>query len=518
MRNNKKENKSFKIFFPKWVKGRGFINNKIDKSTILINGLLLTCIGLSISSGFVDIVCYSGLSKSYFHLGTIPFAAAILYTIISIFLTTGKFWCGMKIGMLKELRTKLKSQNKSWHTNITKALLPWQVIHKFLILISLLTAMSMSVNSIGAGIRTMQQNIDRLSADVVTLTKLRDSVDEGTSDKTSAAKENITSKLTAKDSAVSQADRYWPNIDEWQSKLKQLYNQHPIVDGERTKQQQDAIINREREPYKKMAPTFVGNNIDYISYDELVKGFRKITEQNETFDAASIYEEAIAYDKSRIEETLLAIIEKDYKTPDGEPVSFTTEDGQLVNVSAAIALLQTAISEWQNDTGDVGESSKVFTLLAMYMKADETAGGMGAAEWMIMLFIFITGVIQEFLIALCTPSATIDRKTLSSVSRYCEWTDEEEKERFLLRVYKGYVGDGVFSQEDYNEKCRKCVELMEETEDDIIAKYSKKNAVPKATRQRTIKESVPTFEPKKNDVPTGYSDAVARKIKEVEEL
>ena len=84
-RNNTK--KRVKVFWPKWKKGRGFVTNKIDKSTVLVNGLLITGIGLSISSGIVDIVCYSGLSKSYFHLGTIPLAAAILYTIISAFLT-----------------------------------------------------------------------------------------------------------------------------------------------------------------------------------------------------------------------------------------------------------------------------------------------------------------------------------------------------------------------------------------------------------------------------------------------
>ncbi len=515
MKTNSKQ-KKVKLFFPKWVKGRGFVQNKIDKSTVLINGLLLTCIGLSISSGFVDIVCYSGLSKSYFHLGTVPFAAAILYTIISVFLTTGKFWCGMKIGMLKELRTKLKTQNKNWFSNITKALLPWQIIHKALILISLLTAMSMSVNSIGAGIRTMQQNIDNMTNDVTMLIDLRDSVDQGTKDKTSAAKENITGKLNAKDSATAAADRYWPSIDEWQGKLKQLYAQYP-VNEERTKAEQDALIEKERGPYRKMAPTFVGNNIDYISYDELIAGYKKITSENETVDAASIYEEAVAYDKGRIEETLTAIIEKEYRTPDGKTISFTKEDGSLVNVSTAIARLQTGISEWQNDTGDVGESSKVFTLMAMYMKADEKAGGMGAAEWMIMLFIFITGVIQEFLIALCTPAATIDRKTLSSVSRYLEWKDDEEKERFLIKVYKDYVGDGVFSQEDYEEKCRKCVELMEETEDDIIAKYSKKNKQPKSEVKRTIKETVPIAK-EPETIPTGYSDLVARKIKEVDAL
>ena len=172
MKNKQKESKKIKIFFPKWVKGRGFVANKIDNSTILINGLLLTCIGLSIASGFVDIVCYSGLSVSLFHLGTLALPAAILYTLISIFLTSGKFWFGMKIGMLKELRTRLKVQNFPWYKNITKALLPWQFLHKMLICISLLTAMSMSVNSIGSGIRAMQQNIDNMTRDAETLIEL----------------------------------------------------------------------------------------------------------------------------------------------------------------------------------------------------------------------------------------------------------------------------------------------------------------------------------------------------------
>ena len=93
--------------------------------------------------------------------------------------------------------------------------------------------------------------------------------------------------------------------------------------------------------------------------------------------------------------------------------------------------------------------------------------------------------------------------------------DKEEKERFLLRVYKSYVGDGVFNQADYEEKCRKCVELMEETEDDVIVKYSKKHKI--AVKARTIKEDIPVAEVKEK-IPTGYSDVVARKIKEVESI
>ena len=504
MKNKQKESK-IKIFFPKWVKGRGFVANKIDNSTILINGLLLTCIGLSIASGFVDIVCYSGLSVSLFHLGTLALPAAILYTLISIFLTSGKFWFGMKIGMLKELRTRLKVQNFQWYKNITKALVPWQLLHKLLICISLLTAMSMSVNSIGSGIRAMQQNIDNMTRDAETLIELNKSVNSGVKEKREAAKSNITGAITAKDDARQEVDRYYSRLVKYQEEY--FATSEDDIDARK------AIIDK----IVREIPGATSKNAIYFTKADLQKSIQKTASRNETINDTSLYEEAVSYDKNQIEETLIAISDKEYKMPDGTLIQFIDNDGKPINVQLAISRLQNGISMWQADTGDVGESSKVFTLLAMYIKADETAGGIGAAEWMIMLFIFFTGIIQECMIALCTPSATIDRKTLSSVSRHCEWKDEEEKERFLLKVYKSYVGDGVFSQDDYEEKCRKCVELMEETEEDIIAKYSKKYKMEaKAVRARTIKEDVPVAETK--EIPTGYSDVVARKIKEVESI
>lgn len=499
-----KQKSKIKIFFPKWVKGRGFVANKIDNSTILINGLLLTCIGLSIASGFVDIVCYSGLSVSLFHLGTIALPAAILYTLISIFLTSGKFWFGMKIGMLKELRTRLKVQNFQWYKNITKALVPWQLLHKLLICISLLTAMSMSVNSIGAGIRAMQQNIDNMTRDAETLIELNKSVNSGEKEKRETAKDNITGAINAKDDARKEVDRYY-------SRLVQYQEEYFSIPEDDTDARQVVVNKIVRE-----IPGATAKNAIKFTKAHLQRSIQKTASANETVNDTSLYEEAVSYDKNQIEEILIAISDKEYKMPDGTPIKFI-DNGKPINVQLAISRLQNGISMWQADTGDVGESSKVFTLLAMYIKADETAGGIGAAEWMIMLFIFFTGIIQECMIALCTPSATIDRKTLSSVSRHCEWKDEEEKERFLLKVYKSYVGDGVFSQEDYEEKCRKCVELMEETEEDIIAKYSKKHKMEaKAVRARTIKEDVPVAETK--EIPTGYSDVVARKIREVESI
>ena len=460
--------------------------NRIDSSTILINGILFTCIILSIASGFIDLTFFSGLSKSLFHVGTIPIPAAVLYTVISIGFILAKFWCAMQIGMLKELKARLLAKGKDWANNLKKALLPWQIVHKFLITVSIITALSLSVNSIGVGIRKMEQNIKNMSYDAEQLLELQHSVRDGNKDMRDAAKDNIAGAIKAKDDARKEVDRYY-------SRLVQYQEEYFSIPEDDTEARQAVISKIVRE-----IPGVVEKNAIYFTKADLQRSIQKTASANETVNDTSLYEGTVAYDKSQIEATILALADKKYKTPDGELISFTNEDGSLVDVQLAISRLQNGISEWQSDTGDVGESSKIFTLIATYINADAKAGGMGISEWMLMILIALFGIVQEFLIYLFTPKATIDRKLLSQVSSYMMWKNEEEKERFLISVYKSYVGDGIINQENYEAKCKKCVLLMQETEDDVIAKWSKKEVKPKEKKE--------------------FSNKVDNSIKEIEEM
>ena len=262
-----------------------------------------------------------------------------------------------------------------------------------------------------------------------------------------------------------------------------------------------------RKSAVERAPKGVNSsNIDYMTQTQLRSIMQAQAMENESLDTTSLYEEGIEYDKAQVEETLRAIADKEYKTPDGELIHFMLDDGSLVNIQTAISRLQVGISRWQSDTGDVGESSKIFTLIATYMNADVKAGGMGVSEWMMMILIAIFGIVQEFLIYIFTPKAVIDRKLLSQVSQHLRWKDEVEKERFLISVYKDYVGDGIINREDYEAKCKKCVELMEESEDDIIEKFSKKVEPPKVMKAPPIVEK-PTVPTTTRSIP-GYSDKV----------
>ena len=468
---------------------------RLNSSVILIKGSLITCIILSIASGFIDITFFSGLSKSLLHIGTIPMFAAVLYTVISIGFISAKFWCAMKIGMIRELRSRLEARAFSWSNRLDKALIPWHIAHKFLIAISIITALSLSVNSIGAGIRTMQQNIENMSNDAAQLIELNKSVNSGVKDKRTAAKSNITGVISARNDAKEEVERYYSLLVKYQTEYLNLSDEDK--DGEIGQK----IIQR----IVKEIPGATARNAIYFNKADLQKSIQRTATSNEVDNSADIYQEAVDYDKAQIEDTIRAIADKDYKTPDGKVINFLTEDGKIINVQLAISRLQNGIAQWQNDTGDVGESSKIFTLVATYLRADTSAGGIGIAEWMLMIFIAIAGIVQEFLIAIFTPKAAIDRKLLSQVSQYLLWKNKEEKERFLISVYTDYVGDGIINQEEFENKCKKCVSLMEETEDDIVYKYSsKKKKTEKPISEKTVKE--------------GYSKKVDEAINEIDNL
>ena len=503
MKDKMKTKSKIKIAWP------GLKRNQIDSSTILINGIFLTCIVLSVASGFIDLVYFSGLSKSNFHLGTWPIAASILYTVISIGLISGKFWCAMKIGMLRELQSRLKAKGKAWYKNITKALIPWHLVHKFLIGVSIVTSLSLSVNSIGAGIRTMEQNIKNMTLDANNLIELNKSVNEGVKENRDATKGSINGAKTAQQSVADSFDSKWKYVTEYRLKRDAL---------DETAEDYETQKAALKKQYVSRAPEGVTNaNIDWVEEYTIKNQLLDKAKKFEVVDSSLYIQESIEYDKTQIEDTLKALVDKEYKYPDGTLIQFVNEDGSLVNVQLAISRLQNCISAWQSDTGDVGESSKIFTLLATYMQAETTAGGMGMSEWMMIVFIALVGIVQEFLIAIFTPKANIDRKVLSQVSSYLEWKDEEEKERFLISVYKDYVGDGIINQEDFDAKVKKCVTLMEDTEEDIIAKYSKHTVkAPKAVKVRAEKP-LPKID---TDVSPDYfeSDELDELINKTEEL
>ena len=510
-----------------------------DGSTRNINGVLLTCILLSFASGFIDLVFFSGLSKSVYNVANIPVAASILFTIMSIGFISAKFWCAGRIGMLRELKNRLKAKGKTWYKNINKALLPWHIAHKFLIIVSLITAISLSVVSIGDAIRKNQNVIKRANTDIEKITKLANTTDKSDEVQFSALIKSSTASETAVGKAQADAAKIWPIIEDYRtlrvefeaefgnnfsSKEEVVFKGQTIVPDTYWDKQNSLVQSKVKAAGRNLSITQIRN---ITSEAVLANQIKREIETSTSNSASNKLEALSAQTKNKAIQEIENLQGRYFMPGSEEAVVFDSN-----NISGAIATLGDIKAAYENDTGDVGESSKVFMLIgpvidkkkqvtasdveSAYLQEVDTSS-FGATEIMMMILIMAFGIVQEFLIAIFTPKATIDRKMLSQVSSYLEWKDEEEKERFLISVYKDYVGDGIINQEDFEAKVKKCVTLMEDTEEDIIAKYSKHTVkAPKAVKVRAEKP-LPNID---KDVGPDYfeSDELDEIINKTEEL
>lgn len=519
-----------------------FVFNKdrerLSSSTILVRGSLLTCIILSFASGIIDIAFFSGLSKALLHIGTVPMHAAILYTIISAGFISAKFWLAMKLGMLKELQARLTAKQLTWAKNLDKPIKRTNFWHKFMIAISIMTALSLSVNSIGSALKDAERNSTNITISIDELKALKDQKKSDSNDKRTLTRGNLEGTANSKQTAEREADRYWPNIEKWQDTLAGIYENEEYLALE-TEEEKASYIEAKRKPFKKMAPTFIGNNIDYISRSELVTKFQQEAKKTEIDkDSIAAYDALANENNEEIRNTILAL-ENLYKHPnsyenglviEGKPVSFLDENGEPIDITQVIGILQGLREEWKNNT-DIGESSQIFMLVSEIVTSklgeDKSSSGSGIAEILMIIIVAIIGIGQEFLIAHFTPKATIDRSLLRQVSEYLLWENKDQKERFLLEVYDDYYGDGVFNQDAFEHKCKKAVEHLERSIDDTIAKYSKYNKlVEQPVKPKKIKpiekiekeEPAPVQVQEKSIIPVAETTKKPEEVKEPKEV
>lgn len=519
-----------------------FVFNKdrerLSSSTILVRGSLLTCIILSFASGIIDIAFFSGLSKALLHIGTVPMHAAILYTIISAGFISAKFWLAMKLGMLKELQARLTAKQLTWAKNLDKPIKRTNFWHKFMIAISIMTALSLSVNSIGSALKDAERNSTNITISIDELKALKDQKKSDSNDKRTLTRGNLEGTANSKQTAEKEADRYWPNIEKWQNTLAGIYENEEYLALE-TEEEKASYIEAKRKPFKKMAPTFIGNNIDYISRSELVTKFQQEAKKTEIDkDSIAAYDALANENNEEIRNTILAL-ENLYKHPnsyenglviEGKPVSFLDENGEPIDITQVIGILQGLREEWKNNT-DIGESSQIFMLVSEIVTSklgeDKSSSGSGIAEILMIIIVAIIGIGQEFLIAHFTPKATIDRSLLRQVSEYLLWENKDQKERFLLEVYDDYYGDGVFNQDAFEYKCKKAVEHLERSIDDTIAKYSKYNKlVEQPVKPKRIKpveklekeEPAPVQVQEKSIIPVAETAKKPEEVKEPKEV
>ena len=500
-----------------WPKKGEKIKPIVNTTNVLISGILITCIALSLVSGFIDLVFFSGLSKSWYTVATIKVAAGILFSIMSLGFTSAKFWCAMQLGAINELQTRLKNDKYTWYKNLNKLKLKWHIAHKFLITVSLITSISLSVVSIGDAIRKNQNVIKRANDDIQKITKYYNTTDTSDDVQFKALVDGTAASSTAGSKATEQAAKIWPIIEayrndraEFESQFGNNFGSKEIeykgkIADEYWDEQNSLVQNKIKAAGRTMSISQIRNITSEAVLATRIKSEIEESVKNNSLDELT---ELADKTKNKAVQEIKNLEGRYYMPGSDEPVVFDPN-----NISGSINLLGDIKAAYENDTGDVGESAKMFMLIGPTLESMKktkaadiseaysqkvSVSSFGTTEIMMMVLIMIFGIVQEFLIALFTPKSTIDRKMLSRFDAY--FGEDFNIDLFLLKTYKDYLKKGIINQKDFEAKARKCVELMEDDIDDVIERYSKKSKTEKASFEQLKKQYTDSINDTKNKI------------------
>ena len=551
-----KNNVSKSIALPRLPKFKWFwkynekdkvLSRPVTSAQVLINGKLIVFIFCSLVSAFINLVFISNLSKSNYDIGTlISVPAAVLLGSLSIGLDIAKFLLAIQVNTLNELIRKLSKF--SWVKNVKRAAIWWKSVYITFIILSVITSMSLSSISIGAGITRNANLINQIDEYIIQgeqYTNINAGADAVT-------RENLISKAT--DTSEKDARDYAENAVSEIEEFIAIVG--PIVTAEYTDDEDlenggKTAIQKKNEalkPYEarrtKINNILKGAGYRARSFDELV-AFNTMTLASDIKQKRLEYLQSssndIAVEKlgelkenTNVEiyswlETLNALSLINPKT--NEPMIFDTSADKPANVLAksATQMLKALRVDVENDSGDIGSSSKIFmqfgSIFASKKLGDKdlqaalnvkAQGSFGATEIMMMGMLLFLSLLCELAINLFSPKTNISRKMLSQFSEYFD--PDFNVDDFMMDVYIDQLKFGVLDRDAFDRKSKKAVELTEITKQSLYEKYSKKNKAIGLTKEskeveklknkiRSLEENMTLPSPQPTSEPTSVENA-----------
>ena len=486
-------------WFWKYYENDGKLSRPISSAQVLINGKLVVFVFCSLVSAFINLVFISNLTKSGYSVGTLfTLPAAVLLGSLSIGLDIAKFLLAIQVNTLGELIRKLSKF--SWVKNVKRASIWWRTVYVTFILLSVITSVSLSSISIGAGITRNANLISQIDEYIVQgegYTNINAGADAVT-------RQNLISKAT--DTSERDARDYAENavaeIEAFIAEVGPIVNAEyqDIEDGLTAKQQKENALKPYEAKRTKINNILRGAGYRARTFDELV-AFNTLTLANDIKQKRLEYLQSnsndIAVEKlgelkdnTNAEiyswiETLNALSLVNPKT--NEIIVFDTSKEKPANVLAksATQLLKALRVDVENDSGDIGSSSKIFMQVgslfaskdvgdkdlqaALNVKAE---GSFGATEVMMMGMLLFLSLLCELAINLFSPKTNISRKMLSQFSEYFDTNFDVND--FMLEIYIDQLNFGILDRDAFDRKAKKAVELTEITKDSLYEKYRKK--------------------------------------------
>lgn len=492
--NNPKKLLNIKFF---WKKKERPSND----SSILINGKLLVFIACSIISGFINLVFITNLTKSAYTIGTLlSVPAAVLLGLMSIGLDLSKCLHSIQVNTLNELYRKLS--NRPWASKIKSVSRKWFTIYILYVILSIITSMSLSTISIGAGITRNANTLKQIDGYIAKGelytdidTKAKNAQMQNLIDQAQDSTESDAVKFTQEQVAAA-----WPIIEEWQNEYRDF-----VAEGLSTDDTEEL-----EEPYNGSKTYFdywkkrnnqVRTALHSAGYsgDESEWAISKLRKANfeaniknnymKTYKVTSnnIATEKLGHltDSTMAEatgwlETLNSVQLINPRT--GDIVVFDTnpEKPTKVLVTTALERLKALRVDIENDSGDIGSSSKIFMQMgSLFNESDENTntdlnealnkkskGSFGTTEILMMGMLLFLSLLCELAINQFSPKTAISRKMLSQFSQY--FPAGFDVNDFMLEVLIEQYNYGEITKDRFDKEVKETLAMMKVSKQSLL--------------------------------------------------
>ena len=444
------------------------------KTNKKINSKYIAWVAMSIASGFIDFIFFCNMTKSFFEIGTLfQIPASIVYGYISICLTYSKALHSIEINSLNQIKRYMDKTTEVSKT-FSRVKLKWFAIYILYVCISIMTSASLSTISIGEGIHRNQSVIKSINADISKLQKYYNTEDKSNDLQFQSLVEGISSSTNAINIAQKTFEKVQPIIEAYRQERASFKASFNVNSFEEIEWNGQKIIpsyywdKRNDKVKADVAATGVKLTlpqiIDYSYSDiqQIIKNAEeKFTTNTSVKDLTALKE---ATKNKYIQE--IKNLKNKYKDPLGNYIVFDEND-----LSGTISKLEMLRVSYENDSGDVGSSAKIFMQIGSSFSdkkdnkdlvdiAKETAtlSSFGTTEKLMMFVLFFFGLLLELGINQFAPTGELTREGLGEFRKY--FPKNFNVSEFMFEIAKKKLEFGDITEEQFLKEKKECEKIM----------------------------------------------------------
>lgn len=508
-------------------------NNLNIGANVLVYGKTTVFVVCSLISALINLIFISNLTKSPYNIGgLISIPAAVFLGGLSIALDLSKVLHVIQVTTLKELYRKLSDY--SWADKIKKVVSKWTAVYLLYVALSVVTSISLSTISIGEGITrnaNALKTIDTLMAEGEKYANIGSKTDDI---KLNSIVDNATdtSERDANLWVQQQVTSVWPIVAEWQEEYTDFLNEDLDPDDKTVLEEEykgsktyyDYWTKRDREVNNALSSSLYSysplreSSIRTITLAKFKANVRanflestKTSKNDAALDQLQEVKDSAMAEALGWIETLNA---SELRSPEtGELVVFDTDSNKSpkVLINSAMGRLSALRTKIENDSGDIGPSSKIFMQMGSFIdglfhkdagdlkevvNAKAARTSFGTTEILMMIMLLFLSLLCELAINQFSPKVRISRKMLYQFSEY--FPRKFDIDKFMKEVDEELI---KFDMLDVNRATE-----LNVIKDDIDLKSKKRRSKTKKTEETfPVEELEISKETPQQEAPTTHT-------------